>query len=528
MRVAPPMTAVVPRGATPAAPDATPATPPSGSPAPPRARSAPRIADTGRVRPWVWPAAAAVLGAIAAEWPLVAGGVLVGGIVVVMALVAPRTTAGLTVLAVLFVRVLEHLTGLEQVGYLDEGMIALCVVTLPLRRLLTRTPLRTLPGQWWFAAFGVLGVLGALVVQVPFSIFLLGAFVTLKGPLFAFAVAQLDWTPRHLEIAVRLGAAVLVIGLLAAVINLVAPGPWEAGLVDDKNAAEARGVLPSLVGPFTHPIDFGQFTALSFVAVAAWRVTVGRTTFNLVLMLGSALGALASARRTAAGSVAAAWLWLQAKRRSTAVFVALLACLPVAVVVLAAPLTTVVSATYEDYFGNGHPEARTVLTVDSFKVAADHFPLGAGFGRFGSAVAATNYSPEYVKLGYPYVWGLGRTKEDGRFLTDTEWPALIGETGFFGALAFALGLAAVYRASLRLRRTGSLPVVRWAGLTCAGWVVACLVQSVATVTFTGPPAFALLFGLAGTVAALGDADRRAAGPSDPVAPAADGDRALAR
>ncbi|HEX8519669.1 MAG TPA: hypothetical protein VF667_08755, partial [Pseudonocardia sp.] len=492
-----------------------------------------RSADTGRVRPWVWPAAAAVLGGVAAEWPLAAGVLLGGGIMVVLALVAPRTTAGLTVLAVLFVRVLEHLTGVEQVGYLDEAMIALCVVTLPLRRLLTRTPLRTLPGQWWFAGFGVCGVLGALVLHVPFDIFLLGAFVTLKGPLFAFAVAQLDWTPRHVAVAVRVAAVVLVVGLLAAVANLVAPGPWEAVLVDDKNAAEARGFLPSIVGPFTHPIDMGQFTALAFVAVAAWRSVVGRSAFTLALLIGTALGALGTARRTAAGSVAAAWLWLQAKRRSTGVFVAILAGLPVAVVVLAAPLTTVVSTTYQDYFGNGHPEARTVLTIDSFKVATSHFPLGAGFGRFGSAIAATNYSPEYVELGYPYVWGLGRNKEDGRFLTDTEWPALIGETGFFGALAFALGLAAVYRAALRRWRTDDRPLARWAGLTCAGWVVACLVQSVATVTFTGPPAFALLFGLAGVVAALGDRPRPAGADAAAARDAAGadeapGDRAVAR
>ena len=148
-----------------------------------------------------------------------------------------------------------------------------------------------------------------------------------------------------------------------------------------------------------------------------------------------------------------------------------------------------------------------MLTVDSVKEAAGYFPLGAGFGRFGSAGAATNYSPEYVKRGYAYVWGLGQTAEEGRFLTDTEWPAIVGETGFFGAAAFALGLLGVYRAGLRLWAAGRSPLVRWAGLTCAGWIVASLVQSVATVTFTGPPVFGLVFGLVGIVAALSDTHR---------------------
>ena len=285
---------------------------------------------------------------------------------------------------------------------------------------------------------------------MPIGIFLTGAFVISKGLLFGWAVAQVDWTERHLARAARTGAVVIVVALVATAVNLAVPSAWEAVLASDPNAVEARSFLPSLIGPFTHPIDLGQFMSLSFVAVTAWRATVRRSPFTLVLMGASVLGAIGTARRTAAGSVVAAWLWFCAKARSTMVLVALLACLPVAVVLLADPLATVVAATYQDYLGNGNPEARTVLTRDSVAVAAAHFPGGAGFGRFGSAVAAANYSPEYVARGYPSIWGLGRTQEDGRFLTDTEWPAIIGEAGLIGALAFALGLLGVYRAGLRL------------------------------------------------------------------------------
>ena len=119
--------------------------------------------------------------------------------------------------------------------------------------------------------------------------------------------------------------------------------------------------------------------------------------------------------------------------------------------------------TYQDYVSNPTPEARTVLTIGSFHVASDYFPGGAGFGRYGSAVAATNYSPEYVARGFTTVWGLGRTEEDGRFVTDTEWPAIIGETGFIGALAFAFGLVGVYRAGVRLWQRARVPLVRQGG-----------------------------------------------------------------
>jgi hypothetical protein len=499
------MTAVVPRPAPSAPVDVE--------------RPAARPAATGTARGWVWPAAATVLGAAGALYPVPTLALLIGVTVVALAVAAPRPIAGLTALAVLFVRPIEHVVPIPQVGYIDEALILLCVVAFPLRRVVLRQPLRTFPGQWWFAAFLVCGILSALVLHVPFSIFLLAAFIISKGLLFGWAVAQVDWTERHVATMARVGAAVIIFCLAATLVNLAIPGAWEAVLSSDPNASEARSFLPSVIGPFSHPIDLGQFMALSFIALAAWRATVGRSALTLVLLVSTGLVALATARRTAIGSIVAAWLWLQAKVRSTRVVIALLACLPVAVVVLATPVASVVTTTYQDYLGNGNPEARTVLTVDSFKVAADHFPGGAGFGRFASAVAATNYSPEYVARGYPTIWGLGQTRENGRFLTDTEWPAIIGESGFLGALGFALGLIAAYRAGLRLWSSGRAPLVRWVGLASAGWLVTCTVQSVATVTFTGPPVFGLLFGLVGIVCALSDRSSTAAeGPDPAIAP----------
>ncbi len=439
------------------------------------------------------------------------------------AFLAPRLTAVFAVFAVLFVRPLGHLFPAEGVSYLDEAAVALCVLTMPLRRVASRKPLRTFPGQWWFAAFLVLGMLSGLMLQVPPSIFLTGAFVTGKGLLLAWAVAQVDWSERHLLGAARLGTALILFSLAASAVNLVLPGAWNAVLASDLNAVEPRSFLPSLIGPFSHPIDLGQLMALAAVAIAAWRATVRKSPFTLALLVATMAGAVLTARRTASASLAAAWLGVQAMVRSTRLLVAIAVSLPLAVVVLAGPVTTVVQTTYQDYIGKGTPEARTVLTLDSFAVAADHFPAGAGFGRFGSAVAASNYSPEYLARGYPRIWGLGVTAEDGRFLTDTEWPAILGETGFFGAAAFALGLVAIFRAGRRLFRTARRPLQRWAGLALVGWLVALLVESVGTVSFTGPPVSGAFFALLGVVTALSAIDDA----TDHAGQAPAGDRAPA-
>ena len=454
-----------------------------------------------------WPLVALLVGAAAmvAPVPTLLGVAAVSALV--SALFTPRLTAGLAVLAILFVRPLQQLVpAVSAVSYLDEAFVVLCVVTMPLRRLIDRKPLRTFPGQWWFVAFLTIGLLSSLVTQVAPVIFLDGAFLMTKGLLLAWAVAQLDWSERHLRCAARVTTVVILLTLAAAAVNLAIPSAWNALLASDVNAVEPRGILPSLIGPFTHPIDLGQFTALSAIAIASWRATVGKSGFTLMLLLATTAGALLTGRRTATAGLAVGWLWLQRLRRSVRVLVALVACIPIAVLLLSAPVVEIVQATYQDYIGKGTPEARTELTVDSFSVAAEHFPAGAGFGRFGSATAAENYSPEYVARGYPYIWGLGSGTEDGKFLTDTEWPAILGETGYVGAFAFAAGLVAVYRAARRQARDGPRPIARWVGLTVVGWLVVLLVQSVGTVAFTGPPVYGAFFALVGISAALSDRD----------------------
>jgi hypothetical protein len=437
-------------------------------------------------------------------------------LVLAMALGAPRLTACVAVLAVLFVRPLEHVTQVDAVSYLDEVAITLCALTMPIRRMALGKPPRTFPGQWWFVAFILFGLLSGLALRVPPGIFLSGAFVLCKGLLLAWAVAQVDWAERHLLVAARIGTVVLLLSLVACAANLAMPGAWFGVMASDPNAVEPRAILPSIIGPFSHPIDLGQFMALSAVAIAAWRATVRRTAFTLGLLLASTAGAILTARRTAAASLAAAWLVVQAIAHRTRVLLGLAVVLPVAVVLLIGPAVEIVQLTYHDYIGKGTPEARTVLTLDSFAVAADHFPFGAGFGRFGSAVAQSNYSPEYVARGYPDIWGLGRTGEEGRFLTDTEWPAIIGETGFFGAIAFAMGLAGIFRAGRRLLRTARRPLPRWVGVTTVGWLVALFVQSIGTVSFTGPPVAGIFFGLIGILTAVLDPDRAAAPGPDGI------------
>jgi hypothetical protein len=138
------------------------------------------------------------------------------------------------------------------------------------------------------------------------------------------------------------------------------------------------------------------------------------------------------------------------------------------------------------------------LTVDSVALAVQHFPFGVGFGRFGSAIAADNYSIEYTRLGYDAVRGLaspGNPNNHGRWLTDTQWPAIVGEAGIIGAVFFVAGLGRIFMTFRQAGRSAHLPLCLL-GLTGMGWTVNILIESVAFPVYVTAPTSALLFGLA--------------------------------
>lgn len=83
--------------------------------------------------------------------------------------------------------------------------------------------------------------------------------------------------------------------------------------------------------------------------------------------------------------------------------------------------------------GNGR-YAKSIMTGTALKIAKDYFPIGTGFGTFGSTYAAKYYSPVY------YLYGIADDPQMGEharmYLTDVFWPILLGENGVLGTLFY--------------------------------------------------------------------------------------------
>lgn len=431
--------------------------------------------------------------------------VLSGSVLILLFVIAagrPKLIVAMAFVGLISARTLGQATRISAIGYLDELIVGVLFTWLVVVPFIMGRRVRSFPGLWWFGLFAVFGFIGSYAADVPPEWAAASAFLAIKGVLFGWSIAQLDWTERDIRLAARLAAGILVFVLLGGLVNLAVPEAWASVLAND-GTVNYRAAVPSIIGPFVHPGEFGVATALGAIAVAAWIATHGATGRNVLLLVATIIGCLVSFRRKSVvgAAVALAWLGLKTHRTRTVLVMALAA--PIILVGLWTTLQNIVTYTEREYLARPHENARIVLTLGAFDVANEYFPLGAGFGMYGSHMAQANYSPEYSSRRFDVVWGLGTNEDDGFALTDTMWPAILGEGGYGGAAAFAVGLVMIYRGGMRHQRAPN-DDVRWLALVVGGWSIELAFESVALAAYSAPPVFPLLMGAAGMLYAVTD------------------------
>ena len=95
------------------------------------------------------------------------------------------------------------------------------------------------------------------------------------------------------------------------------------------------------------------------------------------------------------------------------------------------------------YYISFDGSARKVLNDTSIEIAKDYFPIGTGFGTFGSYFSTVSYSPIYLKYGINNIYGL--TNGNAIFVSDTFWPMIIGQFGIIGTICYILLIFHIYR-----------------------------------------------------------------------------------
>ncbi|MCU1473140.1 hypothetical protein, partial [Amnibacterium sp.] len=291
--------------------------------------------------------------------------------------------------------------------------------------------------------------------------------------------------------------AIVVIALLA-LVNLALPTQWAQLTMHHGPFAAVAGIHP-LNGPFQHPAALSRFSVILAVACLAYLFVVrARFSVLLLLVIAAGLAVLSFETKSLVGLILVAVLFAIRFARVRGVVVVV--CLaPLVIAALAPLLVRFIGRDVTAYVVQ--TSARGRLTTGGADIANHYFPFGAGLGRWASSTAATDYSPEYVARSFQHVYGLGPGTA-GKFLNDTQWPAIYGEAGWIGGAAFALGLILMLVALLRRTSRNEDVLVRWLRVAGVGWMIALIVESAVAPVFVSTPSFPFVFAAAGIIASI--------------------------
>lgn len=392
-------------------------------------------------------------------------------------------------LALFFIALLRD--PLEQVVhpvcYIDE-LLALCAVPLFFMECMRNKP-TTLFQQGGYAryivAFWILGLVSSLIYHYqPFGrVALVDMFLCIK---FWLAIYVGKVVFEHLSLKDYADKIYLCIRVTVWIFAILILADYLVWILNSGNSffyGEIRVGIKSVKLFYSHSSVFAASCAFMMAVIAAIGDYV-KGSRKYLLVLGIMMGlTLRSKALGAAIIVALLYICVYFWKKKLNLKI-LIGCIPILLIIGAYQI-------YFYFFSSLQDEsARYQLMIKSIEIAADHFPLGAGFGTFASYISSEWYSPIYEMYGLSHVWGLEQGK--AYFVSDNFWPMILGQTGWLGLICFGLAVILLF---LRIQK---LYEVR-KGLYLSGLIILAylLIASVAESAFAHPVAipFAVWLGI---------------------------------
>jgi hypothetical protein len=329
-----------------------------------------------------------------------------------------------------------------------------------------------IPGGVFFAA----GFLSGIFNHIHPSILLLGAWLGIKAWVLFIIALYLPWNEETVMRMYRIIVGVAIPVALLTFVDLFAPGPFRSAL-GLPSASDVRLGIQAARSIFPNPALLSSFMFLSLCLLVA-RMSFVRKRHDILWAGTLSVAAVLSLRFKAVLGIATAFA-IVATFRPRALGKAVgprVVFLLLAAVIVGGIGYGVASRQVSTYASTETP--RTRLTATAVTIAEADFPLGVGFGHYGSAPSSFPYpySPVYNKYGFWMINGLD--KLNPAFLHDTSWATVIGETGALGWLAYAGGLVLLIGVlALQARNDKQSRVAQMASLAGLATMVAFLFDS---------------------------------------------------
>ena len=155
-------------------------------------------------------------------------------------------------------------------------------------------------------------------------------------------------------------------------------------------------------------------------------------------------------------------------------------------VVLLVSFSLYVTADQFDVYFNNENMPRAILLKGGVDTMCRFFPIGAGFGTYGTDVAVKYYSNLYRELHFDERWGFA--PDNPKFALDSYWPAIFGQFGVIGVFVF-VGLLFCWFKLVRKIGKGNV----YSSQVSLFIIVTQIFSSIATSTFFSPLTVGLVF-----------------------------------
>ena len=379
-------------------------------------------------------------------------------------------------------------TGISFLNYLDEIMtiflLVSAVISVGKKHTMEKFNFKLLILIIVFSSVGILSCY--LNSNFVFKDTLMSCFLSTKFWILVLAVSLFSIERKTIDKFYKALFILEKIVIVFAIINILFLSFYE-GLFPLSHITYRFNII-AVCSIFNHPGKYGWFMLFCALAhFSIYKKTNNKKDLNKTII--SVIACLFSLRTKVIMSIVGCFVCYAIyvnkesfKKQIKKIIIVILLSIGLLI-----PFKEIVYNTYVLYFTDSEGySVRQALLDNSIKISKDYFPIGVGFGKYGTWYASQNYSEYYHKYGMSRMYGL--TQDNTSYATDTFWPAIFGETGVAGTIIYMMMIILLLRELSKINKNSD-DSNNDISIFAIMALIQIIIESFGSASFNGPPEY---------------------------------------
>lgn len=324
----------------------------------------------------------------------------------------------------------------SKLTYLDETYILVCLLiaikNILKEKKINKSSFKLLIGIMTFLFIGIISCI--LNSNYTFKSLIMSSFLAIKFWILVFSIQNIKINGKTKKTIIKAILFVEKIAIVLAILNIFFPNIYYSLFTFEEKYI--RFGMQSITSCFNHPATYGWFMLVcAFIHLSKYQEenTKKEKKYVVLLVVLSVLSLRTKILITIILSILFYVIFIN-KNNIKKLLKNITIALAFSIIIFFS-FKEIILNTYNIYFKSEQGiSAREALSIGSKKIIKDYFPLGVGFGKYGTWYASQQYSEYYYKYEMNKIYGL--SPEESKYSTDTFWPAIMGETGIIGTTIY--------------------------------------------------------------------------------------------